>query len=296
MSKSNIGANISLNGESEFRKAVSSINNDMRVLGSEMKKVTSEFSGNEKSIESLTAKNKVLNDQIETQKEKIEAVRKALENSKDLYGENSENTKKWQITLNNAESDLNKLNNEVKDNKIAMEKAQNPTTELASDVKNLGKDMDKASNSTNDFKDKLKGGLVSGLKTAAVGFAGLAATAAAAAIKMGVEVIKSFGELEQNLGGSESVFGKYAKSIQKSGEDAYKNLGVSQSEYHATANKMGALFQGSGIEQQKSLDLTEKAMQRAADMASVMGIDMSMAMESVAGCYRRGKGKLHNDG
>ncbi len=49
---------------------------------------------------------------------------------------------------------------------------------------------------------------------------------------------------------------------------------------------MGALFQGSGIEQQKSLDLTTKAMQRAADMASVMGIDMSIAMESVAGAAK----------
>jgi phage-related protein len=70
------------------------------------------------------------------------------------------------------------------------------------------------------------------------------------------------------------------------GEEAYKNLGLSQSDYLATANKMGALFQGSGIEQQKSLELTEKAMQRSADMASVMGIDMSMAMEAVTGAAK----------
>jgi hypothetical protein len=37
-----------------------------------------------------------------------------------------------------------------------------------------------------------------------------------------------FGELEQNLGGSEAVFGAYAASIQKTGEEAYKNLGVSK--------------------------------------------------------------------
>lgn len=55
---------------------------------------------------------------------------------------------------------------------------------------------------------------------------------------------------------------------------------VSQSQYLATANKMGALFHGSGVDQQKSLELTEKAMQRAADMASVMGIDMQMFFEN----------------
>ncbi len=49
---------------------------------------------------------------------------------------------------------------------------------------------------------------------------------------------------------------------------------------------MGALFQGSGVEQQKSLELTEKAMQRAADMASVMGIEMSVALDSVAGAAK----------
>ena len=63
-------------------------------------------------------------------------------------------------------------------------------------------------------------------------------------------------------------------------------MGVSQSEYLATANKMGALFQGSGLEQQKSLEITEKAMQRAADMASVMGIDMKVALDSVAGAAK----------
>jgi hypothetical protein len=127
------------------------------------------------------------------------------------------------------------------------------------------------------------GGILKGVG-AAMGT--VAVAAGAAAIKLGKEVVQQFGELEQNLGGSEAVFGKYAASIQKTGEEAYKNLGVSQSEYLATANKMGALFQGSGIEQQKSLELTEKAMQRAADMASVMGIDMQMALDSVAGAAK----------
>lgn len=94
------------------------------------------------------------------------------------------------------------------------------------------------------------------------------------------------GELQQNLGGTEAVFGKFAKSIQDQAVSAYKNMGMSASDYMATANKMGSLFQGSGIEQQKSLDMTSKAMQRAADVASVMGIDMSMAMESIAGAAK----------
>ena len=93
-------------------------------------------------------------------------------------------------------------------------------------------------------------------------------------------------ELEQNLGGTEAVFGEFAQGIQQSAAEAYKNMGLSASDYMATANKMGSLFQGSGLEQQRALDLTSKAMQRAADVASVMGIDTSMAMESIAGAAK----------
>lgn len=94
------------------------------------------------------------------------------------------------------------------------------------------------------------------------------------------------GELEQNLGGTEAVFGEFAKNIQDSAGEAYKNMGLSASDYMATANKMGSLFQGSGMDQQKSLDLTSAAMQRAADVASVMGVDTAMAMESIAGAAK----------
>ena len=126
-----------------------------------------------------------------------------------------------------------------------------------------------------------KGALAVG---AAVGTAAI--TAGAAAISLGKTVVAQFGELEQNLGGSEAVFGEYATKVQKTGEDAYKNMGVSQSQYLATANKMGALFQGSGVDQEKSLTMTTDAMQRAADMASVMGIDMQVALDSVAGAAK----------
>jgi hypothetical protein len=118
----------------------------------------------------------------------------------------------------------------------------------------------------------------------AFGVVGLAVAAAATGLV--VSSIKAFGELEQNLGGSEAVFGQFAQALQDKGAEAYRNLGVSQSEYLATANKMGALFQGSGIEQQRALELTTGAMQRAADMASVMGIDMQWAMDSVAGAAK----------
>lgn len=118
---------------------------------------------------------------------------------------------------------------------------------------------------------------------------GAAAKKLMATLAIGATIKKSLdlgGELQQNLGGTEAVFGNFAKSVQDKATEAYKNMGMSASDYMATANKMGSLFQGSGLEQQRALELTTQAMQRAADVASVMGIDTSAAMESIAGAAK----------
>lgn len=136
---------------------------------------------------------------------------------------------------------------------------------------------------------------------------GVASTAIAGLVGKAVTMA---GELEQNVGGAEAVFGnlgdtisdmtttiqEYDKatgeiiqktaSLEEVSTEAYKNIGVSQSDYLSTLNKMGSLMQGSGIVQQKALDLSSQAMQRAADVASIMGIDVNSAMESIAGAAK----------
>ncbi len=98
--------------------------------------------------------------------------------------------------------------------------------------------------------------------------------------------LKFSGELEQNIGGSEQVFKEKAASMQATAEKAFKNMGLSSSDFLATANKMGSLFQGAGFEIEEAADLTTRAMQRASDVASIMGVDVSWAMESIAGAAK----------
>ena len=267
----NFGLKIGIEGEKEFKNALRDINQSFKVLGSEMKLVSSEFDRNDKSVQAITARNEVLNKAIEAQKDKISTLEAALKNASESFGENDRRTQNWAIQLNNAKAQLNDMERELE--------------ETADEADDLGEELEDTGNIADETGSKFEklGGVLKGI---GVAMGTVAVAAGAAAIKLGKEVVAQFGELEQNLGGSEAVFGQYAASIQKTGEEAYKNLGVSQSEYLATANKMGALFQGSGIEQRKSLELTEKAMQRAADMASVMGIDMQVALDSVAGAAK----------
>lgn len=123
--------------------------------------------------------------------------------------------------------------------------------------------------------------------TALSAFKSLASGIAALGIgKILKESIMSAGELEQNLGGSEAVFKKYAATMQNTAKTAASAMGLSQAEYLATANKMGALFQGSGFGIGKSAEMTMSAMQRAADVASIMGVEISSAMEAVTGAAK----------
>ena len=97
------------------------------------------------------------------------------------------------------------------------------------------------------------------------------------------QAISLAGDLQQNIGGSESVFKNYAGTIQKTAETAASSLGLSQSKYLATATKMGSLFQGSGFSVAQSADMVTQSMQRASDVASIMGISVDSAMEAVEG-------------
>lgn len=68
------GFKIGVEGEKEFKKALAEINQNFKVLGSEMKLVSSQFNKNDKSVDALTAQNQVLSKEIDEQKNKIELL------------------------------------------------------------------------------------------------------------------------------------------------------------------------------------------------------------------------------
>ena len=270
---------IEISGEKEYRDACKSINAGLREVASEMKLVTAQYADNADSTEALTAKAAVLNKQLVEEQNKVAAAEAAL---KRMVSEGLEPTdpayQKMQANLNNNKAAMLDTERAISKNADALNELSEEASGAAQEIEETGDASEKSSG-----KFEKLGGVLRGIGTA---LAAVAAAAVAAAIKLGKDVVTQFSELEQNLGGAEAVFGEYADSIAASGEKAYKNLGLSQSEYLATANKMGALFQGSGLTQQRSLELTTQAMQRAADMASVMGINMEDAMNAVAGAAK----------
>lgn len=257
---------------SALNEALKDINSASQKLNSELREINRELKLDPEDVTLAAQKMDVMKQSAEQAEKKLqeltkqqEAMNAALEAGKisDSY-------------YREYQREIEKCNRTIKEYRQANDRAANAVDDNAAAAND-------ASQSVGGFGDTVKAIITS---KAIIGLAEGAKAAAEALIDLGKSSVESYGELEQNLGGADAVFGQYSESIKKTAEDAYKTMGTSQSEYLATANKMGALFQGSGVEQQKSLELTEKAMQRATDMASVMGIETSAALEAVTGAAK----------
>lgn len=110
------GLKLGIEGEKEFKSALKDINSTFKVLGSELTLVSSQFSKQDKSVEAVSARSRVLNKEIAEQQKKIALLAAALENAAQSFGENDRRTQNWQIQLNNAKADLNKLDKELEEN------------------------------------------------------------------------------------------------------------------------------------------------------------------------------------
>lgn len=65
------GLKLGIEGEKEFKKSLAEINQSFKVLGSEMKLVSSQFDKNDNSVQALSARNMVLNKEIDAKNRRL---------------------------------------------------------------------------------------------------------------------------------------------------------------------------------------------------------------------------------
>jgi phage-related protein len=142
------GLKIGVEGEREFKAALRDINQAFKVLGSEVALVTSQFDKNDRSVNALTARSTVLNKQISAQKNEVELLKLALQNSADSFGENDKRTQDWQIKLNKAQAELNKLERELRDTNKELSGMGKASDSAASSSGKLTGEVDKFGKTT----------------------------------------------------------------------------------------------------------------------------------------------------
>lgn len=108
-----ISVKLALQGEKEYKNALKEIANGQKVMRSELELVQAKFAGQTKSVEALTAKHDVLQRTLYGEKERIETLKQALQNSAAAFGESDSRTQKWQTELNKAEASAARLENQI---------------------------------------------------------------------------------------------------------------------------------------------------------------------------------------
>ena len=141
-----IGVKIGVEGEKEFKNALADINMKMKTLGSEMSLVDAKFSKTDKSEKALTARSQVLSKQIQTQKDKISILEKALQNSATSFGENDKRTQTWQQKLNEAKASLLKMEGQLSN-------VTNATGDFSDELEENSKQANKSASANKNAAD-----------------------------------------------------------------------------------------------------------------------------------------------
>ena len=263
---SDFGFKIGIEGEKQFKNALREINQSFRVLGSEMKLVSSEFDKNDKSIQAITARNNQLNKEIDAQKEKVSTLEKALSNAAASFGENDRRTLSWQTQLNNANAELNNMERELK--------------ESQEEVKRLNREkLDKLVGGLKQAGEIAGKTLVAGLKAAAAAMAAIGAGAVATGkwIKDSLNVYAEYEDAMKQVQATMGLTGVEGEEAFKKLSEAAKEAGAStrfSASESADALNYLAL---AGYDAEQAID----ALPGVLTLAAAGGMDLAKASDLV---------------
>lgn len=186
-----VEARVKIDGEKQYTDAIASINKGNKVLSSEMKVLQAEFEKSGDRMAFLTGKADLLDRQLLEQKDKVETVRQAYENSQKTLskyiqenkasGEEYEKLKRhaqdWEIQLNNARAAQYKLESAIRKNNEALQGENTIMQFLGGTVEELASKLGiKVPAGAKKALESMKGlsnGAVAALSAAAAGVAGL---------------------------------------------------------------------------------------------------------------------------
>ena len=278
-----IGPKISIKGESEFNQSISKINQNLKEYGSELKAVSSEFDAQADSMESLTAKNKVLkkqydeqsdkmkllSDQIKKQTDYLDAQAKEIQQLTNEYGENSSQVQKAEKAYANTESTIsklktafnettayaNKLSSEISDNDTKLDGLKTSADGAASSVKDYSKATKEAGDVSNDTKTDVEQLQTSFEKLEVAQIASDFASDMIENIKGAVEESKEYLKIMGSLEVSSSHLNYTTNETKQTYKQLIGVLGDTQSAATTTAN-----LQAIGLEQSQLTQITKGAI------------------------------------
>ena len=112
---------------------------------------------------------------------------------------------------------------------------------------------------------------------------------------LGVASVKSYADLEQNVGGIETLFKGSAEKVIKNAENAYKTAGMSANDYMSTVTSFSAsLLQSLGGDTEKAAGYADRAIVDMSDNANKMGTSMDLIQNAYQGFAKQNYTMLDN--
>lgn len=268
----NIGPKIGIDGEAEYRKQINNIIQQAKTLDSEMRAVTSSFTKSTSAEEKSAATSKILAQQIEVQKQRVQELSSMLEKSAQKYGENDTRTLKWKEAVNKATAELNKMENELSD--------------AADSTDDLGDAMEDAGDSALTFGDVLKANVLSQAIVDGV-------KRLASAVKdMAGEFIDSAASVKAEASQFSQTFGEFGGEASAAIGKVAKSSGILDTRLNTLGAQIYAFAKSSGGDAAESMALMETALQATADSAAYYDRSLEDTAESLQSFL---KGNYAND-
>ena len=112
---------------------------------------------------------------------------------------------------------------------------------------------------------------------------------------LGTASVNSYADLEQNVGGIETLFKGSADKVIKNAENAYKTAGMSANQYMETVTSFSAsLLQSLGGDTEKAADVADMALTDMSDNANKMGTSMELIQNAYQGFAKQNYTMLDN--
>lgn len=149
------GGAVKLSGENEYKRALSTITSQLKVLGAETKLVSAQYKNNDNAAKSMTAQNEALGNELKKQNELTGTYKKAL---RDLYEEQKKSVVAHEKLGEELEEQKKKLENLKSSGSATSEeikKQEKTVKDLQSAYDKSGKQIDTNENKINSWTQKL---------------------------------------------------------------------------------------------------------------------------------------------
>lgn len=293
------GGSIKLTGESDYKKALKEITDNLTVLSSEMKVVTSQYDRNDTSTANLAQQNEVLNKRLDEQNKKLAEAKKMLQEATTAENTNAQTVQKWQNEVNKAQIEVNNTTRAIEKNTKQIEENDKAVDELGESTQKMGNSIEdagrKAEISANGGFTVFKG-ILANLGTQVINSViDSMKNLANSVVNLGKQAIASYADYEQLIGGVETLFKDSASTVEDYANNAYKSAGLSANQYMETVTSFSAsLLQSLGQDTEASAKYADRAIIDMADNANKMGTDISMIQNAYQGFAKQNYTMLDN--